>query len=160
MAGRGTLVDTADVGVRSASFIPQPPCCFHCKMVVVIDNDHKLTDIDLRAIDQLRHRLFIDNSIPIELNTEFHLRRWLIAYDYDIERCAEKFIEYIDNRRALGYDRRLRKHSMIVIMFGIIVNFYHYRNSMPNGQIQSIMVLFLLRWHLPIRERYDYEHRK
>uniref|UniRef100_A0AC34Q5G4 CRAL-TRIO domain-containing protein n=1 Tax=Panagrolaimus sp. JU765 TaxID=591449 RepID=A0AC34Q5G4_9BILA len=47
----------------------------------------------------------IKDVLPAELDTEFHLERWLVNYANNVDLCAEKFREYIDNRRALGYDK-------------------------------------------------------
>lgn len=39
-----------------------------------------------------------------EHNTDFHLRRWLIGYDGDVNKAADKYREYTKIRKSLGYD--------------------------------------------------------
>ncbi|KAI6234987.1 CRAL-TRIO domain-containing protein [Aphelenchoides besseyi] len=51
---------------------------------------------------ELRQRL--GKRIPDELNTDFNLDRWLNNYELDLDLCEDKFIEYLANRKALGYD--------------------------------------------------------
>ncbi|VDK44464.1 unnamed protein product [Anisakis simplex] len=50
----------------------------------------------------IRDRL--SDKIPNQLNTDFHLMRWLKAYDQNVELCASKFEEYLKMRQTLGYN--------------------------------------------------------
>ncbi|KHN76079.1 CRAL-TRIO domain-containing protein C34C12.6 [Toxocara canis] len=49
-------------------------------------------------------RLRLTGKIPPELNTDFHMMRWLKAYDENVDSCAAKFEEYIRIRKTLGYN--------------------------------------------------------
>ncbi|VDM42832.1 unnamed protein product [Toxocara canis] len=49
-------------------------------------------------------RLRLAGKIPPELNTDFHMMRWLKAYDENVDSCAAKFEEYIRIRKTLGYN--------------------------------------------------------
>ncbi|KAE9413586.1 hypothetical protein Angca_007042, partial [Angiostrongylus cantonensis] len=49
-------------------------------------------------------RVALGGDLHPEHDTVFHLRRWLIGYDGDIAKAAEKYREYSRIRRCLGYD--------------------------------------------------------
>jgi len=51
----------------------------------------------------LRNRL--GSELPRDLDTDFQLDRWLDSYNENVEKCAEKFQEYVKNRKALGFDK-------------------------------------------------------
>ncbi|VDM92854.1 unnamed protein product [Onchocerca ochengi] len=52
-------------------------------------------------VQKLRERL--SDKLPEDLNTDFHLERWIEAYEQNLEVCASKFEEYLETRRILGY---------------------------------------------------------
>uniref|UniRef100_A0A914DZ41 CRAL-TRIO domain-containing protein n=1 Tax=Acrobeloides nanus TaxID=290746 RepID=A0A914DZ41_9BILA len=52
--------------------------------------------------DQIRK--ILGPTLPPELDTDLNLNRWLKSYEGNVPACAEKFQEYLENRKALGYD--------------------------------------------------------
>ncbi|KAI6176745.1 CRAL-TRIO domain-containing protein [Aphelenchoides bicaudatus] len=53
--------------------------------------------------EELRQRL--GKRIPAELDTNFNLDRWLTNYSLDLDACEDKFLEYLANRKILGFDQ-------------------------------------------------------
>lgn len=85
----------------------------------------------------------MDGAIPAQLNTDFHLRRWLNAYDWNVDSCANKFSEYLENRKVLGFDQpnfitdfyqseRIRNHGCYLTASKLTAS---WSNPLDNGLI-------------------------
>uniref|UniRef100_A0A914V671 CRAL-TRIO domain-containing protein n=1 Tax=Plectus sambesii TaxID=2011161 RepID=A0A914V671_9BILA len=104
-----------------------------------------LSAAELDDVNKLRSRM--NGDIPAQLNTDFHLRRWINAYDGDLDGCVNKFREYLENRRVLGYDQpnfvnefyqseRVRKHGCYLTVSKLTAS---WSNPMDNGIIFAEM---------------------
>lgn len=62
-----------------------------------------LSQSELDAVNQLRTKM--NGTIPSNLDTDFQLRRWTNAYEGNLDGCAAKFTEYLENRHVLGFDK-------------------------------------------------------
>ncbi|KAK6033372.1 CRAL/TRIO domain protein [Ostertagia ostertagi] len=49
-------------------------------------------------------RAALGDELCPEHSTDFHLQRWLVGYDGDVNKAAEKYREYSKIRKSLGYD--------------------------------------------------------
>ncbi|WKY17318.1 hypothetical protein Q1695_001709 [Nippostrongylus brasiliensis] len=49
-------------------------------------------------------RTALGSDLCAEHDTDFHLRRWIVGYEGDANKAAEKYREYKRIRHSLGYD--------------------------------------------------------